>query len=220
MFESVAARKNIAVLVPEVLAAPVATLGAVYCMQQIPKQMNWLSSTVSKHIVQPHLKTFEYFGKGLRKAHQEYDAKRNEERLARGEPIKKEINETPAERAFAISDLMVKALVALGADFTATYGLQRVLNKSLGAGIAPFKTAITESTVHLGVMALMPTMFAKFSEHVHFGLSKTMQNTLGTDKKSADERAGALTYVSMPGYVAAIASLLYAHSAGNKVRLR
>jgi hypothetical protein len=186
---SLVARKNIAVLVPEVLVAPVATLGAVYCMQKAPQQMTWLSNVVSKHIVLPHLGTFEKLGKGLYRAHKEYDEKKNEERIARGEPVKPEPKESPQERAFAISDGIVRTLLALGADCVATLGSQVALNKALKAGINPFKTAMTESTVHLGVMALMPTVFAKFSENVHYGISRTMQDKLGTDKRYADERA-------------------------------
>ncbi len=213
------ARINMAVLAPELIGAPLATLGAVYCMEKVPHQMKSLSDTVSKHIVLPHLEKFEYFAKGLRRAHKEYDEKRNAQRIARGEPPLPYAPETREERAFEISDGMVKTFLALGADFAATLGLQSMLARALKAPMQPFKTAATELTVHLGIMALMPTLFAKFSENTHYGIGRAMEHKLGIDKEKADERGRALTYVSLPGYGAAIASLLYAHGMGkNKGR--
>lgn len=206
---------SVSVLLPELIGAPVATLGAVYCMEKIPKQMHWLSQTVADNVVQPHLEHFEYFGKGLRRAHQDYDEKKREQQMALGKPVthKGETLGTRDQRAFDIADGLVKTMLALGADFAATYGLQALLKKTMSVrSMEPFKTAATELSVHLGTMALMPTMFAKFSENVHYGIARTMEHKLGVNKEQADERARALTYVSLPGYGAALASLLYAHS--------
>lgn len=207
-------KKSTAVLVPELIVAPLSVLGAVLCMEKAPRQMQKLDNFVSKHVVLPHLETFEKFGNGLQQAHHDYDKRMNEERAARGEPLKPEAKATREERAYAISDALVRTTLALGVDCAATYGSQRALNNLMKAGIQPFKTAFTEASVHLGVMALMPTVFARFSENVRFKISNTLQHTFGTDKHYADDRAQALTYVNMPGYVAAIASLVYAHTNG------
>ena len=213
-------KKTIAVLVPEGIGAPAATLGAVYCMEKIPKQVDWLSNVVAKHIVTPHLETFEYLAKGLRKAHDDYDEHKNALRIAEGLKPLESRPETRAERAFAISDGLVKTFLALGADFGATLLLQTHLNKKLEAGIVPFKTASTELVTHLCAMAAMPTIFPKASENLHYGIlsKKLFQKTLHMDKEAADERSRALTYVTLPGYLGAAMSLFYAHSKNGDVR--
>ena len=195
-------------LVPEAVA-PAVTLGAVYCAARFaPHRMEALRNLIATNIVLPHLGWCESLGGSLRHAHERYDRERREENLKRGEPVHEvQQQSSPQERATVIADTLLKTALALTSDLVGTYALQHLFNHQLHAGIPVGRTAIIESSVHLGGIMMMPTLFAIPAEDLHHGISKIMCKVFGMRKERADDIGVAFSYVVLPGQVAALVSL-------------
>jgi len=195
-------------LIPS-FAAP----GVVYCVEKVaPSQMTWLKKIFAKHLIEPNFAVFEKLSKGVEKAHEKHREQRREERLKRGEIIKDETPPTKQERAYDISDSLVKGAVALGWDFVGTYVVQKLLNKVLKANVKAFNTSVFDLSVYLGCIATFPTVFAGFFEGINHSSSRIVQKITGMDKKSADNLALPFTYTTLPGIASTALTLLYAHA--------
>jgi hypothetical protein len=204
-------KKVLAVLGPELIIAPVAAIGAVYCAHKNPDQLNKYKEFLCKHVVEPHLKLFLPYEKAIDKAREKYDQEQHEERIRRGEPAEEVAKKqrTDHERAEIISDVLAKGSIAFGADIVATYAGQLVLNSILRAEIPAAKTTFIEAAVHLGLVATLPRLIPGLMEDIHFGLAKFVGNTFHLNKHAADERAVPYTYIALPGQIASLASLAF-----------
>jgi len=179
--------------------------------------MEVLRNLVATRIVQPHLGWFESLEGSLRHAHEKHDRERRKESQGRGEPAHEGVPQTPSpeERAAVIADTLLKSALALSSDLVGTYALQHLFNHQLRAGIAVGRTAIIESSVHLGGIMMMPTLFAIPAENLHHGISKLMRKVLGMRKERADDISVAFSYVVLPGQIASLVSLAAAHEHAN-----
>jgi hypothetical protein len=204
-------RTAFTVLGPELTLAPAAALGVVYCSDKFfPHQLEWLQGIVSEHVVQPHLTWFESRGGSLRKAHEDYDRKKREQMIARGEPVEETAASqgSPKERADLIAGVLVKGIFAMGADLGITLIAQNKISKWLKVSVPP-KIAFAEHVAHLGGIAVMAGPGAGKGEEAHYWIKHHLQK-LGMGEQRANDWGVALPYIVFPGQLAALGSLAYA----------
>ncbi len=190
--------------------------GVVYTAEKLlPSQMKGLKNFLARNVIEPHLEFFGRLSKGLDEAHERYDDRQEKLQLARGEKVQPRPPESRQQRAYNIADSITRTGLALGSDFVITAAMQALCNRVFKLNVHPTKTAFWESTLQLGGIALMPTLFAVPSENIHHGLSKMLNKVLGMSKKSADDIALPFTYVTLPGLAATGLMMAYApHSNG------
>lgn len=204
-------RTSLAVLVPEFTVAPVAALGAIYCASTLsPRLLKSLEGIVCKHIVLPHLEWFESLSGGLQKAHEDYDQKKREQMIARGESVPEKSSPVLSrqERADVIAGVLTKGAIAMTADLAMTRLAHHLLShsKALNVNIHP-AVAYVEAVTHLGGIAIMAGPLARFGENMHYKIAKSLQNTFGISKKKSDDLGTAYPYIVLPGQIAALGSL-------------
>lgn len=193
------------------ISCAIVTPGAIFCLETAtPGFINWLKNSFGHYIVDPHLEAFEWLSRGVNKSRQQYQEKKRETLIQMGKTVEdKPKVKTREERIATIADDIVASLIGLGIDFLASFGFQKLFNKTFNVNVPVMGAAAVETFGTLAIAGLLPIGAPTFSENLHHNIRRRLQKW-GVERDRADDVGLATAYATMPSLLATLCTLVYA----------